>query len=205
MLSVENLELRKNNQKIFSNLGFSLFVGASLEVKGKNGSGKTSLLKIITGISKQSSGKILWAGKDIEEFRPDFNADLQYLGHKNFLKQELSVYDNLNIYASLHETTILIPSALSFFKIAHLKDKKVKTLSAGMQKRVMLAKLLTCPATIWILDEPTTNLDKEGRGLLHGLIKTKLENQGMVIIATHEENFLDFAAKINMEDFHECK
>ncbi len=202
MLSVENLALYKNDKKIFANLGFSLFVGAALIVVGKNGSGKTSLLKILASISKESSGKILWSGENIENFRSDFNGDIQFLGHKNFFKNEQTVVQNLSFYAKLTDTPMLVDAALNYFKLEKFADEKIKNLSAGWQKRAMLAKLIACPATIWMLDEPTTNLDNEGKELLKNLLKTKLENQGLAIIATHEPNLFDFGAKINMEDFN---
>lgn len=202
MLSVENLALYKNDKKVFADLGFSLFVGAGLVVVGKNGSGKTSLLKILAGISKESSGKILWDEQNIANFRADFNGDIQFLGHKNFFKNEQTVSQNLSFYAKLSDTQMLVPAALSYFKLEKFADEKVKNLSAGWQKRAILAKLIACPATIWMLDEPTTNLDSEGKKLLRNLLKTKLENQGMAIIATHEPDLFDFMAKINMEDFN---
>ena len=202
MLSVENLCFKKNDKIIFEDVGFSLFVGAALIISGKNGAGKTSLLKILAGISKESKGKILWSGQDINNFRSDFNGDLQFIGHKNFLKQELTVLENLLFYASLHGSETLIGAALNFFKLEDKADEKVKNLSAGWQKRVQLARLLACPATIWILDEPTNHLDAEGKKLLRGLIKTKLENQGVVLLATHEESFFDIGARLEMGDFN---
>lgn len=201
MLTVENLCLHKNDKKIFSDLGFSLFVGAALILVGSNGSGKTSLLKIIAGISKESKGKILWDGENIEDFRADFNGDLQFIGHKNFLKPELTVLENLEFYADLSDTKMSLASAINFFKLNDKIHEKIKNLSAGWQKRVMLAKLLACPATIWILDEPSNNLDEEGKKLLYGLIETKLENQGLVLMSTHDEKFFKLGAKFNIEDF----
>ncbi len=155
-------------------------------VTGKNGSGKTSLLKILAGISKESSGKITWDGVEIDKIRADFGKDMQFIGHKNFMKPDLTVLENLEFYASFYESEMLIPAALNFFKIEDLFDKKVKYLSAGMQKKVMLCKLMICPATLWILDEPDSNLDDESKKLLAGLIRSKTENGGMVMVASHE-------------------
>ncbi len=201
MLTIENLECKKNERIIFSALGFTLFLGSALIVSGKNGSGKTSLLKIIAGISKESKGKILWSGENIEDFRDDFNGDLQFIGHKNFLKQDVTVLENLLFYAKLHDSEILIPAALRFFKLEEKIDEKVKNLSAGWQKRVQLARLLACPATIWVLDEPSNNLDAEGKKLLKGLIETQLENSGVVVMATHDEEFFKLGARVCLEDF----
>ncbi len=201
MLTIHNLSLFKDNKKIFSNLGFSLSTSSALIIKGPNGCGKTSLLKIIAGISVASSGKILWGEEDVENFRDDFNGDTQFLGHKNFLKGDLTVLENLRFFARLSDTEAALNSAISFFDLQNLCDQKVKKLSAGWQRRVILAKLLSCPATLWLLDEPSTNLDKIGKEKLHGLIKTRIKESGVVIIATHDEMFFDLGPSLDLSDF----
>jgi heme exporter protein A len=201
MLTVNNLSFFKDDKKIFSDLGFSVGIGSALIITGRNGCGKSSLLKIIAGISKAKQGEILWGGNNIENFRDDFNGDSQFLGHKNFLKTELTVAENLKFYAKLSATKEALSSALSFFQLTNLADEKVKTLSAGWQKRVMLAKLLCCPATVWILDEPSSNLDKAGKEMLHGLIQTRIKEDGLVIMVTHDEMFFDLGPRLNLEDF----
>ncbi len=159
------------------------------------------MLKILAGISKPTEGEILWGDVNVENFRADFNGDTQFLGHKNFLKPELTVLENLQFYARLADTETVVSSALSFFKLQEFSGEKVKNLSAGWQKRVMLAKLLACPATVWLLDEPSNNLDSDGKKLLHGLIKTRVKEDGLVIIATHDEAFFDLGPKLNLEDY----
>lgn len=201
MLTVDNLALYKDHKKIFGPIGFSLSTSSALIITGRNGCGKSSLLKILAGISPASSGKILWGGEDVENFRDIFNGDSQFLGHKNFLKPELTVRQNLEFYARLSDTEAALPAALGFFNLIDLSDKKVKTLSAGWQKRVMLAKLLACPASVWFLDEPTSNLDKQGKEKLHGLIRTRIKEEGLVILTTHDEDFFDLGPRINLEDF----
>jgi heme exporter protein A len=133
--------------------------------------------------------------------RDIFNGDMQFIGHKNFLKQELSVIDNLSFYAKLSDTKLAVNSALSFFNLNEISDSKVKDLSAGTQQRVRLARLLACPTTIWLLDEPSNNLDLAGKEKLHGLIKTRIKEQGVVLISTHDEMFFDLGMKLNIEDF----
>ena len=201
MLTVDNLSLFKDHKKIFGPIGFSVSSSSALIITGKNGCGKSSLLKILAGISKATEGKILWGGEDVENFRDDFNGDSQFLGHKNFLKPELTVKENLEFYARLSATVEALPAALSFFSLTDFADKKVKTLSAGWQKRVMLAKLLACPASVWFLDEPSNNLDTQGKEKLHGLIKTRIKEQGLVILTTHDEAFFDLGPRLNLEDF----
>lgn len=202
MLTVDNLSFYKNHKKIFSNLSFSIAPQSVLIVTGKNGVGKTTFLKILAGITKPTLGKLLWSDIDVEEIRDQFNGDLQFLGHKNFLKSELSVLENLRFYTKLHDSEILLPSALRFFNLEEIANQKIKTLSMGWQRRVMLAKLICCPATIWLLDEPTNNLDKAGKEKLKGLIETKVnEGGGLVIIVTHDEFLFDIGVKLNIEDF----
>ena len=201
MLTIDNLSLFRDDNKIFSNLGFSISINSALIIKGKNGCGKSSLLKILAGISKPNSGKILWGDVDVEEMRNDFNGDSQFLGHKNFLKPELSVEQNLLFYARLNGTQNTLEAALNFFKLGNLRHQKVRKLSAGWQKRVMLAKLLACPATIWFLDEPLNNLDLEGKNLLLGLIKTRIKEDGLVILTSHDNFFDEIGTSLNLEDF----
>lgn len=203
-MTVENLSLNKNDRKIFSNIGFSLFLGAAIIVAGKNGSGKTSLLRILAGISKESSGKISWNGKDVAKNRQELNTDMQFIGHKNFLKPDLTVLENLEFYASFYDSQILIPSALSFFNITSLIDQRVRGLSAGEMKKAMLCKLMICPAALWILDEPDVNLDQDSKKILVGLIRTKIENGGTVVIASHEIEMYEEAspAILHMDDFN---
>lgn len=201
MLTVQNLSFFKDDKKIFSDLGFSVGLNSALIITGRNGCGKSSLLKILAGISKQNSGKILWGGEDVENFRDDFNGDSQFIGHKNFLEQELTVLENLRFYAQLADTELALQSGISFFGLTEFADVKIKKLSAGWQRRVKLAKLLCCPATVWFLDEPSNNLDKEGREKLHGLLKTRIKEEGLVIMATHDELFFDLGSRLNLEDF----
>jgi len=202
MLTVQNLSLFKDDKKIFSDLGFSIGLNSALIIKGRNGCGKSSLLKIIAGIAKPSSGKILWGGEDVENFRADFNGDSQFIGHKNFLEQELTVLENLRFYTKLSDTEIALQSGLSFFGLMNFSDQKVKKLSAGWQKKVMLARLLCCPAAVWFLDEPSNNLDKDSSRKLLGLLETRIGEGGLVIIATHDEIFFDLGPRLNLEDFN---
>jgi len=201
VLTCNKLTLIKNNKTIFRDLGFALGTGSVLVITGGNGSGKTSLLKIIAGIIKRQAGEILWGDFAVEQIREDFYGDMQFIGHKNFLKQELTVRENIEYYAKLNDSMMAVNSALSFFDLNDISHEQVKNLSAGVQQRIRLSLLLACPATLWLLDEPSTNLDQFYKEKLHGLIKTRIKEQGMVLLATHDEFFFDLGIKINVEDF----
>ena len=201
MLTISNLSFYKDNKKIFSNLSFSLSISSTLIITGKNGCGKSSLLKLIAGIYEGQSGRVLWGNENIENFRDDFNGDMQFIGHKNFLKPALTVKENLEFYADLHGTKNAVTPALEFFSLRELQNSPIKTLSAGWQQKVLLTKLLACPATIWLLDEPSNNLDKDGKEKLHGLIKNRIKDRGLVIITSHDDMFFDLGSKLNLEDF----
>jgi heme exporter protein A len=201
MLTLDNLTLFKDDKKIFSSLNFSISTSSALIIRGENGSGKTSLLKILATISKPTSGNIFFADHNILDIIDDYRSDIQFIGHKNFLKKELTVRENIKFFADLNQTSEAIDSAINFFALTNYQHQKISKLSAGWQKKVMLAKLLSCIATIWILDEPSNNLDFESRKKLRGLIETRIKDDGLVIISTHDEMFFDLGANLFLKDF----
>ena len=201
MLSADNLCLFKDDKKIFNNLAFSISINSVLIIKGENGCGKTSLLKILSGTSLPSSGKVLWGDEDILEIKSDFMGDSQFLGHKNFFKNQLTIRQNLEFYAKINDSLEAVDSALRFFELDEIADQKVSKLSAGTKQRALLSILLACPATIWFLDEPSNNLDKKWQEKLYELIKTRAREDGLIIMATHDEMFFDLGPKIEIGGF----
>lgn len=205
MLSADNLCLFKDDKKIFNNLGFSIGVSSVLVIKGENGSGKTSLLKILSGISLPTSGKVLWSEENILNIKSDFMGDSHFLGHKNFFKNQLTIRQNIEFYAKISGSFQAVDSALRFFELEEVADEKFAKLSAGLKQRALLSILLACPATIWFLDEPSNNLDKKWQEKLYELIKTRAREDGLVILATHDENFFNLGTILEMENFKPAK
>lgn len=201
MLTLENISFLRDEKPLFANLGFSLDTSSALVITGCNGSGKTTLLKIIAGILRQNSGKILWQQQDISLFPSLFYGDLQYISDKNFFIDELTVIENLNFYSSLSGNIDALQAAISFFNIDDIIDCKIKNLSSGMLQKIKLVKLLANPATIWLLDELSSNLDIDNKKLLKDIIKIRVKEQGVVIIATHDEYFFDIGHRLDIMNF----
>jgi heme exporter protein A len=202
MLICDDIAACFDQKIIFKNLGFCLNPGSLLRVIGKNGSGKTSLLKIIAGLNSPDLGKIYYKKQDISICSEDYFKDLNYIGHKNSLNKESSVLDNLSFLANIRGNKELLVASIVYFGLNNIVDLKVSKLSAGWMRRACLARLVYCPAKIWLLDEPEANLDIEGKILLSNLIKTRIAQNGIVIISTHNSDWLSGdIQQINMEDY----
>ena len=189
MLSCQDLTITIEDNIIFKDFGLSLLEGSIHLLRGKNGSGKTSLFKAIAGLIKPSLGKIITT------------ASIGYLGHENALKANLTVYENLSLWADLKNTQLLIPAALSYFELIDLSDTKCKYLSAGWLRRVALARMIVSNTKLWLLDEPEANLDANGKEILLKLLQVKINNGGMAIIASHNLDYYQKIPQINLEDF----
>ena len=200
MLSCNNLSLEWQNNRIFSGFSLSLLPGSIYILKGANGSGKTSILKVIAGLLKSNTGEILWNNSPIN-YHEYYKFYISYLGHENAIKTNLSVIDNLSLWADLKDTHQLILPALAQFKLIEVADIKCKDLSAGWQKRVALARMIVSNGKLWLLDEPEANLDEQGRELLLKLLQVKINSGGMAIIASHNLEYYQKIPVINVDDF----
>lgn len=174
---------------LFSNVSFNLASGQALIVTGENGSGKTSLLKILTGLSQPVDGNVLWDQTDIHQQITRFQRQLLYIGHQSAIKNELSVRENLQLALKLWSTQ----SAMSIVQLAEQVGLRKRLsvqcgrLSAGQQRRVALARLFITQQKLWILDEPLTALDQEFRQTIELLLTKHLHNQGLLVLTTHRE------------------
>jgi heme exporter protein A len=158
-------------------------------VVGENGSGKTSLLKILCGISSPVEGEILWQGKNTRKQGETFRENLLYLGHHNAVKDDLSALENLQIAAVLAGEPLTEEQALDALDRIGLLGREylpAKVLSQGQKRRVTLARLLVSRAPLWILDEPLTALDVKAIDLIQSRLAEHLAARGMVMLTTHQ-------------------
>jgi heme exporter protein A len=188
-LEAENLHLWRGERHVLKGVGFAVPRGACLHIAGANGSGKTTLLRTLCGLLYAESGRVLWDGQDVHDDLPAFHARIIYIGHEPPLKADLSALENLRFWVGVRRrrATALLGAALERVGAAAWAERPVRTLSAGQKRRVALAALSLLAAPLWLLDEPTTNLDAEGQQLVGTLIGEQLAGGGLVLAATHQE------------------
>ena len=190
MLQVRDLECRRGDTSLFSAMNFELGAGQLMHVKGSNGSGKTSLMRIVCGLFEPAAGTVTWRGENIRELRDEFNRELTYIGHLNGIKDELTAVENLTIYARFAGLGVDEPrirDALHQMGLKGRADLPSKVLSQGQKRRVALTRLLLGGSTLWILDEPFTALDVRAVNLLQAVITRHLGAGGMVMFTTHQD------------------
>lgn len=198
MLSCTGLRSIRGEKLLFDQLGFCIRPGNALILGGANGSGKTTLLRILAGLLPPDAGEVRWLDASIRG-NADYLEAMQYIGHQNALKPELSVYDNVQYWAALRGTEMLVPAAMQFFGLWPMADLPAGQLSAGWQRRVALARLLAIPTLVWLLDEPAANLDAGGVEMLDGLIATRVKQGGIVILSGH--SYTTGGQVLHIEDF----
>ena len=191
MLEITQLECVRGERRLFTGLSFSVAQRTLLEVRGPNGSGKTSLLRTLCGLLPPAAGTIRWRGDDIRANGDEYRADLAYLGHLTGVKDELTGPENLRFTAAasgLNASGEQIDAALHKLGLQNFRHLPCKALSQGQRRRVALARLcLSAARTLWILDEPFTALDTAALALVQSLIEEHLERGGIVVLTTHQE------------------
>ena len=189
-LEANALDCARGSRELFHDLSFSLSQGELLEVSGGNGSGKTSLLRILCGLLTPTAGNVLWQGARISSLKEEYFSKLAYLGHANGIKTELSAFENLRIHGGLAGNPPddeKIGEALERVGLGRSRSAPAKTLSQGQQRRLALARLLVGERVLWILDEPLTALDSAGVRLVQSVVETHLETGGMAVLTTHQQ------------------
>lgn len=187
MLYLHQIGFERNGQVLFKNLELGLNPGELLHISGRNGSGKTTLLKILCGLLRPTQGKVHWQGQPIVSCRADYHADLHYLGHLAGIKDGLTCRENLEWAAASRSGKIdKISAALETLHVRNVEQVRVHHLSAGQKRRVLFAKLLICPARLWILDEPFAALDGDGVNCVESLLNTHLQQGGLIVLTSHQ-------------------
>ncbi len=190
MLSASDLACVRGDRRLFSGLGFALEAGGRLHVGGENGAGKTSLPRMLCGLSPAAAGVICWNHQEIESLGDEYRRAVLYLGHHNAIKEELTALENLQAGAALAGLRLDEETALNLLQIAGLagrEDLPVRYLSQGQKRRVALARLLWNPAPLWILDEPFVALDVAAVAWLAAVIGAHLRAGGMAVLTSHQE------------------
>jgi heme exporter protein A len=179
-LSCENLSCERGGRLVFSGVNFTLVSGEMLELRGTNGSGKSSLLRLLAGLNFVAEGQIAFTGGPLEV---PLNEQAHYIGHADAIKPALSVRENLEFWAQFLSGDV--GPALLAFNLQNLVDDQAVLLSAGQKRRLALSRLLVAKRPLWLLDEPSVGLDTASLKNLQILIQRHLTSGGMVIAATH--------------------
>jgi heme exporter protein A len=187
-LEARDLELWRGDRRLFANLSFVVRPGELLHVLGPNGAGKTSLLRVLCGSSPPEQGSVRWNGVPIGQQRLAYHAALAYLGHRDGLKSELSALENVRFALALRERAPPEPAVtatLAELGLAAAAGLPARALSAGQRRRVAIARCLLSGAPLWILDEPFSNLDAEGRAWGASRLAAHAARGGTVVVTSH--------------------
>ena len=187
ILKVENIAFERNDSLLFSPVSFTLDIGEALHLEGANGSGKTTIFRLVTRLLEPSQGNILYCGESIDKCRYDYLANLLFIGHQSALKGMLTVTENLRWLSPATTSTQKITDALQAMGLQGYGDVHCYQLSAGQQRRVALARLMTTQATLWYLDEPFAALDKQGVDHIESLMQAHLQQGGSILFSSHQD------------------
>ena len=190
MLEVINLTCVRGTRRLFKELNFSAESGELVELRGPNGSGKTSLLRILCGLAMPAAGEVRWNGTGIRSLGEEYFGSVGYLGHQNAVKDELTAIENLRISSAVCGYALDKKEAQEILKRVGLTQQQnlpARVLSAGQRRRLAMTRLLTSKARLWILDEVLTSLDDTAMNLSREFISEHLKQDGIAIVATHQD------------------
>lgn len=199
MLSANEIECIRGTRRLFAGVSFALERGECLFVQGPNGSGKTSLLRILCGLARPESGEVRWNAEPVTALAEEYRAALAYCGHANALKDDLRPSENLLAAAALAGQPASpgqARAALNALGVAQLDALPVRALSQGQKRRVALARLALAERRLWILDEPLTSLDVGAAATLAGLVDAHLARGGIAVLTSHQAIELRAVARV---------
>ena len=187
LLETVGLTCVRGDRLLFEGLSVRVSAGEVVQIHGPNGSGKTTLLRVLCGLQPPAGGHVRWRGRDVSPGAPEARAEVQYVGHAGGVKLDLTPRENLDVAIALsaQPTGTTAGAALARLGIGRFRDVPSRTLSAGQRQRVALARLLTCGAALWVLDEPFTALDASGVAIIDAMLREHTEAGGGAMITSH--------------------
>lgn len=193
---VKMLECVRQDVILFQHVHFELQAGELLQIDGVNGSGKSSLLRILAGLMQANSGNVCWQGQEISKCRYEYQRQISYIGHLNGVKGALTALENLQAMGALagSKSDIILSDALVQLELDGMDDIPLNRMSAGQKRRIALARLLVTNSKVWLLDEPFTSLDASGKSVIEQLIVEHCGGGGITIFATHQPIEIDGCA-----------
>ncbi|MBB4052447.1 heme exporter protein A [Devosia subaequoris] len=193
-LKTQALACGRGDAVLVADLSLEVAAGSALLLRGPNGAGKSTLLLTLAGLLRPISGTLVFEGAD-----PEAGPFIHHCGHKNAVRPRLTVLETLRFWADLNGSGPLPPAAaLERVGLARTARVDAGYLSAGQQRRLVLARLLVSPRPVWLLDEPSAALDAAGRELMAALLVDHLESGGLAVIATHDDIALPGAATLTL-------
>lgn len=207
LLAARDLSCLRGARLVFAGLDFTLDAGGALVLTGHNGSGKSSLLRLLAGLSRPLSGDLLWQGVQVARDPDAHRARLRYAGHLDAVKPALTALENLTVWAGLDglpDPSARARAALAAVDLPHVADLPGRYLSAGQKKRVNLARLALAPARVaplWLLDEPATALDRDSVARMAASIQAHRAAGGLVVLSTHSPIDLPGASQLDLSRF----
>jgi len=188
LLQTRDLSCTRNDRLLFEHLDIGLEAGQMLVVEGPNGCGKTSLLRILTGLRLADGGEVLWRGEPIDRLAGDYFEQVNYVGHHDGVKHELSCLENLRLARAMGVPSQLdLDDVLDRVNLYAYGETEAGSLSAGQKRRLALARLIATDAMLWILDEPFTSLDKASMAMFSGMFEQHLQQRGVIVMTSHHD------------------
>src|ERR1700675_5187765 len=188
-LSVENVHVWRGDRHVLQGVALPLRPRQLLHISGPNGTGKTTLLRVVCGLLRPEQGLVSWCGRSISSARADYQAALAYGSHEPALKGDLTALENLRFAVGLKRrvTPVELRASLERTGVAACADLPARVLSAGQRRRVAMARVLAMSASLWLLDEPFTNLDAAGSSLLSALLAEHVGQGGVALVVAHHD------------------